>query len=557
MTPNKTLRILLLILLPAVLPACSSDYEYQEVLETITEESLMGPIMALSADSMMGRAPGTEGEQKTVDYLIRKFREYGVEPGMPDGSYIQNVPVIGQVTARDARLQIRQAGSTIQSYDYYTEMMAWPASQQEQVDVRDAELVYVGYGIIAPEEDWDDYKGVDVSGKILVFKNSDPATYPDRFAGEARLYYGRWSYKFEMAEKLGALGGIIIHTTPTAGYGWNVVSGSWGRERFELMREGAPGNTAFSGWLTEEGSSAMFAAAGLDLNEMLDAAENPDFHPVPLEGLTASISLNATYNNLTLMNVVGKIEGSDPDLKNDYVVFTAHHDHLGVGSPVNGDSIYNGAIDNASGVSAVLNLARAYSTVRDDLRRSIYIVMVGGEESGLLGANYFTRNPPVHPSRMTANINIDGLNIFGPTRDIIVVGKGRTSIDEIMLKEAAKDGREVRPDQAPEQGFYYRSDHFAFARVGVPALYPNAGVRFINQPENYYEEVVQPHLSRIYHTVHDQVDENWDLSGAVKDVRLIFRVGKRVINQIEPVTWTPGDEFEAIRLESLREGGRL
>ncbi|TVQ16115.1 MAG: M28 family peptidase [Balneolaceae bacterium] len=536
--------------------ACSQGPDYSQVLESITEQSLMTHIMALSADSMMGRAPGTEGEQKTVDYLIREYRKYGLEPGMPDGSFIQHVPVIGQVTDRDAQLHIRRNGRNLHSFDYYTEMMAWPASQQKRVDVRDAELVYVGYGIIAPEQNWDDYKGIDVSGKILVFKNSDPSTYPDRFAGEARLYYGRWGYKFEMAERMGAVGAIIIHTTPTAGYGWNVVSGSWGRERFELVRDGEPGTTEFSAWLTEEGSTAMFAEAGLDLTEMLEAAENQDFTPVPLEGITASIRLNSTYQELTLMNVVGKIEGNDPDLKNDYIVFTAHHDHLGVGTPVNGDSIYNGALDNASGVSAVLNLARTYSEVRDDLRRSMLFVMVGGEESGLLGSDYFTSNPPVHTSRMTANINIDGLNIFGPTKDIIVVGKGRSSMDDIMQKEAAKDGREVRPDQNPEQGFYYRSDHFSFAKVGVPALYPNAGVRYLNKPDNYFEDVVQPHLSRIYHTVHDKVDENWDLSGAVKDVRLIFRVGKRIANQNDMVTWTPGDEFEAIRKQSLQEGGR-
>lgn len=553
---NNLKRFFPLLLIPVLFSACSQEPDYSSSLESINEESLMSHIMALSADSMMGRAPGTEGEQKTVDYIISEYRKYGLQPGMPDGSFIQHVPVIGQVTARDAQLHIRRNGSNLHSFDYYTEMMAWPASQQEQVDVSDAELVYVGYGIIAPEENWDDYKGVDVSGKILVFKNNDPSTYPDRFAGEARLYYGRWGYKFEMAEKMGALGAIIVHTTPTAGYGWNVVSGSWGRERFELARDGEPGTTGFSAWLTEEGSTAMFAEAGLNLSEMLDAAESPDFSPVPLDGITASIRLNSTYKDLTLMNVVGKIEGNDAELKDDYIVFTAHHDHLGVGTPVDGDSIYNGALDNASGVSAVLNLARTYSEVSNNLRRSMLFVMVGGEESGLLGSDYFTSNPPVHPSRMTANINIDGLNIFGPTRDIIVVGKGRSSMDDIMQKEAAKDGREVRPDQNPEQGSYYRSDHFSFAKVGVPALYPRAGVRYINRPDNYYEDVVQPYLGRNYHTVHDKVDENWDLSGAVKDVRLIFRVGNRIANQDEMVTWTPGDEFEAIRTQSLRESGR-
>jgi Zn-dependent M28 family amino/carboxypeptidase len=547
---------LFMLLISVIIVACGEDREQNNILETITEENLMQPIRALSADSMMGRAPGTEGEQKTVDYIIRKYQEYGIEPGMPDGSYIQNVPVIGQVTSRDAQLRISQNNRNIHTFNYSDDMMAWPASQQSSVDVNGAELVYVGYGIVAPEEDWDDYKNTDVAGKILVFKNSDPSTYPDKFAGEARLYYGRWSYKFEIAEQKGALGAIIIHTNPTAGYGWNVVSGSWGRERFELKREEDAGNAEFSAWITEESGRSLFGAAGLDFDEMLEAAESPDFSPVPLNDVTASINLNSNYSDMTLMNVVGKLDGSDDGLSDEFVVFTAHHDHLGVGSPVEGDSIYNGAHDNASGVSAVLNLARAYSRVREDIRRSMYFVMVGGEESGLLGSTYFAENLPVHPSSISANINIDGLNIYGPTKDIIVIGKGRTSMDEIMQKEAAKDGREVRPDQAPEQGFYYRSDHFSFARVGIPALYPKSGVRIINQPDTHYEDVVQPHLSRIYHTVHDEVDETWDLSGAVKDVRLIFRVGKRVANEEKMVTWTEGDEFEAIRNESLKDGGR-
>ncbi len=533
-----------------IFAACSSEPDLEEAASTITEESLMEHILFLSDDELQGRAPGTEGEQMTVDYLIEQFTEIGLEPGMPDGSFVQMVPVISQQTAPGSVMRIHRNGRTLHSFDHYTEMMAWPAAGQEEVNIRDAELVYVGYGIIAPEEDWDDYKGMDVSGKILVFKNSDPYTHPDRFAGDTRLYYGRWSYKYEIAEELGALGAIIIHTIPTAGYGWNVVADGWSRERFALEDEmQAESDTELNAWLTQWSSNAIFESAGLDLQEMLDMAESPDFEPVKLEGLRLDIDLEATYDSLELMNVLALLPASS----DEYVVFSAHHDHLGVGNPVEGDSVFNGALDNASGTSAIIELARSYKSIQSDLKRNVMFAAVGGEESGLLGSRYLAFNSPVPVGKISANINIDGFQIFGKTEDMIIVGKGRTSMDDIMIQEAERVGRTILPDQQPHQGFYYRSDHFSFARVGIPALYPNAGVTYIDKPDDFYEETVLPHLSRIYHTVHDKVDENWDLVGAVEDMRLVFNVGYRVINAPEMMTWTPGDEFEAARLRAIQE----
>lgn len=539
------------VLIALTLSACSSGPDLEKARQLITEDGIMRHIEALAHDSTMGRAPATEGERMTVEYLIREFKEIGLVGGMPDGGFIQEVPVVRQTTAPGSVMEITRNNRTIHRFNYFNDMMAWPAAGQEQVSIRDAELVYVGYGIIAPEEDWDDFKGKDVSGKILVFKNSDPYSYPDKFAGTARLYYGRWSYKYEIAEELGALGAIIIHTIPTAGYGWNVVSGSWARPRFALEAEMGESDTELNAWLTHHHSRALFESAGLNLDEMLEMAESPDFEPVVLEGLRLNIDLNAEYDRLTLKNVLATLPGNDRKLKDEFVIFSAHHDHLGVGRPVDGDSIFNGAMDNASGTAAIIELARAYQSIAPSLRRSVMFAAVGGEESGLLGSRYFANNLPMPTGNVSANFNIDMINGFGKTEDIIVVGLGRTSIDRFMIEEAEKFGRIVLPDQQPEQGFYYRSDHFSFARVGIPAYFPNPGVSYIGKPDNHFEEVIQPHLAFIYHTVHDKVENIMTLEGAVEDMRLIFNVAFRVINDDTIQSWMPGDEFEAARLRTL------
>lgn len=518
----------------------------------ITEEGIWKHVDALAHDSTMGRAPGTVGEQMTVDYIIRQYEEIGLVGAMPDGSFVQNVPVVGQQTAPGSVMRITQNNRTIHQFNYFTDMMAWPAAGQEEVNIRDAELVYVGYGIIAPEEDWDDYKGMDVSGKILVFKNSDPSTHPDRFAGNTRLYYGRWSYKYEIAEELGALGAIIIHTLPTAGYGWNVVSGGWSRERFALADEMGESDTELNAWLTYPASAALFTSAGLDIDQLLDDAESPDFEPVVLDGVRLDIDLSATYSQLELKNVVGMLPGTDRRLRDEYVVFSAHHDHLGIGNAVDGDSVYNGAMDNASGTSAMIEMARAYAHVQPHLRRSVMFAAVGGEESGLLGSRYFANNSPVPVGKISANINIDMINGFGRTKDVVVVGKGRTSMDDIMVEEAARKGRIVVPDQDPGQGFYYRSDHFSFARVGIPALYPNPGVEY-HESEDFHMDVVVPLLRKIYHTVHDRPENVITFEGAEEDMRLLFNVGYRIINDDEMQSWTPGDEFEAARMRAIEQ----
>src|SRR6056297_122272 len=525
-----------------------------QAAESITAESLKSHIEVLSSDEFEGRAPATRGEDMTVDYLVETMEQIGVAPGMDDGSYIQQIPLLGQqIDGSTASMNIRSNGQVAEQLGYRTDFMAWPSNESESVQLRNAELLYVGYGIQAPEFDWDDYKGADVEGKVLVFKNSDPSNDPEIFEGDSRLYYGRWSYKFEKAEEMGALGAIIIHTTPTAGYGWSVIENSWGRERFSLKGEDDAGSKPeFNGWLTEEHSENLFELAGLNLEEMLEAAESRNFEPVPLESVSLDLTLDATYSDMSSRNVLGEIRGSDADLMDEYVVFTAHYDHLGITTPVEGDSINNGALDNAAGVSAVLEMANAYKQLEPEMRRSALFLFVGAEEMGLLGSLYWSQNPTIHPGKISANINMDGMQVYGETEDLVLVGYGRNTITDVIRQFADQEGRVVKPDPNPGQGYFYRSDHFSLARVGIPAIFPNPGRDYVNKPEDFIETVDS--LSAVnYHSVGDEINEHWDLTGMEKDVRLFFRSSFHILNADEMMSWEDGDEFQAVREEMLMQ----
>ena len=530
--------------------------EIDQAVQTITEQSLLSHIEIFSSDEFEGRAPATRGEELTVEYLVTHLEEMGVEPGMPDGTYIQEFPLLGQqVDRQTASMAIRLDGEVAEELNYGADFMAWPSNEAERVDITNADLVYVGYGIQAPEFDWDDYKDADVEGKVLVYKNSDPSHDPDIFEGDSRLYYGRWSYKFEKAEEMGALGAIIIHTTPTAGYGWSIVEGSWGRERFALMSDGTEDSDPpeFSSWFTEDVSSQLFRHAGLSLDDMLEAAADHDFEPVPLEGVTLDVDLTASYSNMSSRNVIGKIEGNDPDLRDEYVIFSAHHDHLGIApEPVDGDSIFNGAWDNASGTSSVLEAAKALKQVEDDLRRSVLFMFVGAEEMGLLGSQYWSQNPTVHPGKVSANFNLDSMQIYGETNDMVLVGYSRNTLTDIFKQHAEAEGRVIVEDPQPEQGFFYRSDHFSYARIGIPAIYPNPGRDFIDKPDNW-AAVTDSVTAANYHALSDKINEYWDMAGMESDVRLITKVAFDVINHDEMMEWVSGDEFEAVRQQMLEE----
>ncbi|CAN5212352.1 M28 family metallopeptidase [soil metagenome] len=533
-------------------PETTESIEQAE--QSITEESLLHHIEVLSSDEFEGRAPATRGDSLTIDYLVEQLEEMDIAGGMPDGSYTQEFPLLGQlVDGSTAQFTIHQNGNVVEELDYLTEFMAWPSNEEERVQIRDAEVIYVGYGIQAPEFDWDDYKDTDVDGKILVYKNSDPSHDPDIFDGDSRLYYGRWSYKFEKAEEMGALGAIIIHTTPTAGYGWSVIESSWGRERFSLM-SGIDDNGVqpeFNSWLTEESSAALFNHAGYELHELLDAAADRDFQPITLEGITIDVGLSASYSDLASRNVLGIIEGNDPDLRDEYVIYSAHHDHLGIApEPVDGDSIYNGAWDNASGTAAVLEIANALKQVEDQIRRSALFIFVGAEEMGLLGSQYWSQHPTVQPANVSANFNLDSMQIYGETRDLTLVGYGRNTLTDVFREHASEAGREITPDPQPEQGFFYRSDHFSFARIGIPAIFPNPGREYIDKPDDW-NATVDSVTAANYHQLSDEINEYWDMAGMQEDTRLIFRASFDVLNRDEMMEWVADDEFEAIRRESF------
>lgn len=547
-----------LLIFGILISGCQSSdtgADVDSAAESITEESLMSHIEILSSDEYEGRSTASEGEEMTINYIVNQLENLGVAPGMDDGSYTQEFPLLGQtVEPSSASFVLKQNGQVLNDLDFRTDFVAWPSNQEEMVNVNDAELLYVGYGIQAPEFDWDDYKDADVEGKVLVFKNSDPAYDENIFGGEGRLYYGRWNYKFEKAAEMGALGAIIIHTTPTAGYGWNVVSNSWSGEQFYLKSaEGEASNmTTFDSWLTESTSDELFEAAGHDLNEMLEAADDPEFQPVLLEGITVDVDLEANYSNMSSENVVGEIEGSDLDLMDEYIVFTAHLDHLGITTPVEGDSINNGAIDNAAGVSTLLNLARAYKEVEPEMRRSALFLFVSAEEMGLLGSKYWANNPTVHPGKVSANFNMDGMQVYGPTEDVVLVGYGRNTITPVFEEYAEEVGRTVKPDPHPEQGYFYRSDHFSLAKKGIPAIFPNPGRDYIDKPDNW-NAVVDSVDSANYHSVNDEINQYWDPTGLVQDVRLFFRVSFDILNQDEMMEWNEGDEFQATRKQMIEE----
>ena len=551
----KNYSILFTLFFALIFTACQQQSSVEQAEQLITEQSLLNHIEILSSDEFEGRAPATRGDTLTIDYLVEQMENIGVQPGMPDGSYTQEFPLLGQrVDGGSAEFTIRQNGQVVENLEYAADFMAWPSNEEERVEIENAELLYVGYGIQAPEFDWDDYKDADVEGKVLVYKNSDPSYDPDIFDGDSRLYYGRWSYKFEKAEEMGALGAIIIHTTPTAGYGWSVIETSWGGERFSLESDDDNGYMPeFNSWLTEESSEQLFDLAGYDLQDMLDAAADRDFEPVTLTGVTMDINLTASYSDMASRNVVGLIEGNDPDLQDEYVIYSAHHDHLGLApEPVDGDSVYNGAWDNASGTAALIEVANAMKEVEGEMRRSALFIFVGAEEMGLLGSQYWSQNPTVHPGKVSANFNLDSMQPFGETRDLTLVGYDRNTLTEVFKQHAAEAGREITPDPQPEQGFFYRSDHFSFARIGIPAIYPNPGQDFIDKPDNWNDTVDSLRTAN-YHQLGDQINEYWDMSGMEKDTRLIFRTSFDVLNRDEMMEWHSGDEFEAVRMDYLQE----
>jgi Zn-dependent M28 family amino/carboxypeptidase len=424
--------------------------------------------------------------------------------------------------------------------------------QSTSADINDAGLVFVGYGIEAPEYKWDDFKGVDVKGKVLVMLNNDPDWDPKLFAGKTRLYYGRWTYKYESAARHGAAGVIIVHTTPSAGYPFQVVQSSWGGEQFELPAESEP-RIQLKGWATEAASRRLVKAGGQDLDKLIAAARSRSFKPVPL-ALRTSIKVENKVSRVRTANVAGLLPGSDPKLKDEVVIYSAHHDHFGIGEPdKTGDKIYNGAEDNASGCAQILAMARAFAALPERPRRSILMLFVGGEEQGLLGSKYYSLHPTVPAGSIAANINYDGGNFRGRTRDLTQVGMGKSSLDGLAKSVVESQGRTIVPDQFPDKGYFYRSDQFSFAKIGVPALYLEAGTDFPGKPAGWGVEQHELWTEHIYHQPSDQIDDTWVFDGMIEDATVGFKVGWLVAQADAMPSWNPGDEFEAARKKALAQ----
>ena len=535
----STLCFALLIVFTASAVTADTD-----ALQTINENRIRAHTQFLADDMLGGRGVGSEGEELAIRYIRAQFQSMGLLPGGEDGTYFQKVPTIATTADPNMTLSFQAGGKTIRP-KYADEFIATTPLQVENVSLKDKELVFVGYGIQAPEYDWDDYKDVDVKGKVLLFLNNDPDNGdPAFFAGKARLYYGRWTYKYEMAAKMGAEGAIIIHTTPSAGYPWQVVRTGWSGEQFALPV--TEHKAKVEAWITEDRIKDILKTAGSDLQTLYDAAEKREFKPIPL-GISVSIDIQSKVRKMAGTNVLGLLPGSDPVLKDEAVIFTAHNDHLGVGEPVDGDAIYNGGLDNASGVASIMTLAEAFTRLPQAPKRSILFAAVTAEESGLLGTSYYTKHPTFPPEKIAANINIDGINIFGKTTDIILIGKGKTNLDDIFDEVAESQNRTVLPDQMPEQGSFYRADHFSFAKVGIPCCSLESGLDVIGKPSGWGKEQVDNYIEKHYHQPSDEYDPNWNLEGAVQDMRLVFQVAQKIADRKEMPKWTPGDEFEALR----------
>ena len=519
-------------------------------------ESLLEHIRVLASDGYEGRAPGTPGEELTIRYLTDKFTAFGLQPGNPDGTYIQKVPLIGSTP--QARVSFTAGQRNIEPAE--EDFLARSSRFEPQVDLRNSEMVFVGYGVVAPEYGWDDFKDVDVRGKTVVMLINDPQIpdpqHPEDptkldeslFKGRAMTYYGRWTYKFEIASAKGAAAAIIIHETATAGYPLKALA-SWRQENFGLAGS-EKGRIGVEAWLAFDKAREIFAAGGQDLVEMKKSALSRDFRPVTL-GVRANLSVSSTIRRVDSKNVVAKLEGSDPKLKDEYVVYTAHWDHMGRDPKLSGDQIFNGAVDNASGTACLLEWARVFAKINPAPKRSILFLAVTAEEKGLLGAKYYAEHPLYPLTKTLANINKDGINQWGRTSDITVIGLGNSTLDDILATAARTQDRTLRADAEPEKGYFYRSDHFEFAKQGVPALNTDAGVEYIGKPADYAKKTRDEYTTKDYHGVGDEVRSDWDLSGAIEDLQLLLIVGWEVANGESWPAWKSGTEFKAVREASL------
>jgi Zn-dependent M28 family amino/carboxypeptidase len=530
----------------------------QPALEAITPDGLLAHIKILASDEFEGRSPGTKGEDLSVKYITDQFKKIGLKPGNPDGTYTQEVPLAGIKSEPRMSFVI---GDKTMDLKYPDDFVASSARLQPEIKIEKSNLVFVGYGVVAPEYGWDDYKNVDVKGKTLLMLIGDPPV-PDpkdpsklddkMFKGKAMTYYGRWTYKYEIAAQKGAAAAIIIHETEPAAYPWQVVKSSWGKENCELDNPNKNVDAVSArSWITLDVAKKLFADSGQDFDGLKKSAITKDFRPVTLNA-KADIEIKQQIRSFKSHNVIGKLEGSDPKLNGEYVIYTAHWDHLGRHPELQGDQIFNGAIDNASGVGSVIELAGAFSKVNPLPKRSVLFMATTAEEAGLLGAKFYAEHPLYPLQKTLADINLDSMNVWGKARDIEDLSLGFSTVDDLLAAAAKQQGRSAIPDSRPDKGKIYRADNFEFSKVGLPSLYIGKGEHLLSRPETAPLRSDE-FDSTDYHQVTDEVRPDWDLSGAVQDTQLLFEVGYEVANGGKVPEWKPGNEFKPKRDAMLKK----
>jgi Zn-dependent M28 family amino/carboxypeptidase len=539
---------------PVAAPALTQHVPLGQ-LPAIDNALLLADTRTLSSDQFEGRAPGTKGEELTVTYLADQFQKVGLKPGNTDGTFFQKVPLVG-ITPTPASMVFKK-GNDSHTLNWKDDIVAWTKHVAPSASLDNSELVFVGYGVVAPEFNWDDYKGLDVKGKTLVMLVNDPPVPdpanadqldPRTFGGKAMTYYGRWTYKYEIGAEKGAAGVLLIHETGPAGYGFNVIQGKTG-EQFDLITpDKNMGRAAIEGWITLDQGKALLQSAGQDFDTLKKLAATRDFKPVPL-GVTASMTIKNTLRTINSRNVIGRLDGHDAALKDEYVIYTAHWDHFGKTA----DGIFHGAEDDGLGCAALIEVARAFTRLPTPPKRSIVFMAVTSEEQGLLGSQYYSVTPIYPLAKTLADINMDSWNTHGRTKDLTLVGYGASELDDYARDAAAEQGRIVHADAEPEKGFYYRSDHFNFAKQGVPALDPDGGMDYIGKPAEYGQKVRDDWNANRYHTPKDVVMPDWDLAGTNEDLKVLFAVGYRVAQADKFPEWRAGNEFKAKREAMLKK----
>ena len=526
----------------AATPASQTVQPSPAARRAIDSASWLAHVTTLSSDQFEGRAPGSPGEKTTTDYLQQQFRQLGLAPGNPDGSYVQAVPLAAISSYPTLSYSIGGKSTQLKFGDDY---VAWSARPQKEIDLHGSELVFVGYGIQAPALRWDDYKGIDLKGKTLVMLAGDPPGAKE-FGTGAGSYYGRWAYKFEMAARLGAAGALLIHDPKTAGASYEVVRNTWTNENFFLdSKEPNPDFPLVPGWLQHDRARALVKAAGFDLEKLTRQAGKRDFHPMPL-GATLNFTEVNAWRTVATNNVVARIEGSDPQLKHEVVLYSAHWDHFGLDDTLPGprtQQIFHGALDNAAGVAALLEIAKAYQALPVAPKRTIVFLATTAEERGQLGARHYARQP-LYPLKHTlVNLNIHGLNVWGRTSSVLLRGMGKSSADDVVAAVARRQGRALRPEGPLEFGNIYRGDQFEFARAGVPVVALGESLDYVGRPPAWGKDKLMRYHAQVYHTVYDVVDPKWDLRGAVQDMNLLFEAGYQFAQGKDGPVWREKAEF--------------